>query len=314
MSGTDSAQQTVNPARHPASVWLQAVRAFSFTASIIPVLLGGLYALTYAGDKNWALLPLAVLGGLFLHAGTNLFNDYFDYKRGVDGPETYGSSRVLVDGLLPPEKIRTGGFVFFGLASAIGAILIYFVGWPIIVLGALGLFGGYLYTGQPIGYKYLAMGDVLVFFLMGPLMVIGGYLVVTGTWNLSVLALSVPIGLLVVSILHANNLRDRIHDGQAGIATVARLIGHRWGKVEYVLLVAGAYVAVGALAWANVLSPWTLLVLISGVPAAKNIALVLKSREAFPEDLATADVASAQVHMLFGVLLIAGEAVGAITG
>ena len=86
----------VSPERSRVSLWVQAVRAFSFTASVIPVLLGGLFALGAQGTKAWYLLPLAVLGGLLLHAGTNLINDYYDFKNGVDRECSYGSSGVLV--------------------------------------------------------------------------------------------------------------------------------------------------------------------------------------------------------------------------
>jgi len=305
-----SANPTV-PQRSSLSLWVQAVRAFSFTASVIPVLVGGLFALGATGPKRWALLPLAVLGGLLLHAGTNLINDYYDFKRGVDREGTFGSSGILVAGLMPPRSIFLGALVAFGLTVAIGVVLVAVRGWPMLLLGGIGLLGGYLYSGRPVGYKYIALGDPLVFVLMGPLMVIGGYLTVTGQYHHNVLLLSLPIGCLVAGILGANNLRDIKDDGEAKVNTLARLLGRRAGKVEYLLLVLGAYGSVGALVLTKVLSPWTLLVLVSGPIAVKNLALVLRSREDEAQDLATADVATAQLHMIFGVLLGLGVVLGA---
>lgn len=301
----------VSPERSRVSLWVQAVRAFSFTASVIPVLLGGLFALGAQGSKAWYLLPLAVLGGLLLHAGTNLINDYYDFKNGVDRECSYGSSGVLVAGLLPPQAIFRGALVAFGLAAALGGVLIAFRGWSMAALGIIGLAGGYLYTGRPVGYKYFALGDLLVFVLMGPLMVLGGYLTVTGVYRHEVLLLSLPVGCLVAAILAANNLRDVVHDGEAKVTTMARLLGAKGGRAEYVILVVGAYAIVAGLVIARVLSPWTLLVLISAPLAVKNLRSVLASRPGEAEDLATADVTTAQLHMAFGLLLTLGVILGA---
>jgi len=307
---TASANAAV-PQRSRVGLWVQAVRAFSFTASVIPVLLGGLFALGAQGSKAWYLLPLAMLGGLLLHAGTNLINDYYDYKNGVDRECSYGSSGVLVAKLLPPQAIFRGALVAFGLASALGVILIAFRGWSMAALGVIGLAGGYLYTGGPVGYKYFALGDLLVFVLMGPLMVIGGYLAVTGVYRHEVLLLSLPVGCLVAAILAANNLRDVKHDGDAKVTTLARVLGAKGGRAEYVLLLVGAFAIMIGLVIARVLSPWTLLVLISAPLAVKNLHTVLASRPGEAEDLATADVTTAQLHLAFGLLLTLGVIFGA---
>jgi 1,4-dihydroxy-2-naphthoate octaprenyltransferase len=298
--------------RSRVSLWVQAVRAFSFTASVIPVLLGGLFALGTPDSRAWYLLPVAALGGLLLHAGTNLINDYYDYKNGVDRECSYGSSGVLVAGLLPPAAILRGALVAFGLATALGVILIAARGWPMAALGLIGLAGGYLYTGKPVGYKYFALGDALVFVLMGPLMVLGGYLAVTGTYRHEVLLLSLPVGCLVAAILVANNIRDVVHDGEAQVTTMARVLGPRGGRAEYTLLVVGAYAIVAGLVIARVLSPWTLLVLVTAPLAVKILRTVLTSRPGEAEDLATADVSTAQLHLAFGVLLTLGVVLSAV--
>ena len=92
------------------------------------------------------------------------------------------------------------------------------------------------YTGKPIGYKYIALGDFLVFTLMGPLMVIGSYYVLTGDYNTNVLYVSLPVGFLVAAILHANNLRGIVHDTQANVKTLAKqrlqTLGQRSGLID----------------------------------------------------------------------------------
>lgn len=300
------------PERSIASLWLQAVRAFSFTASVIPVLLGGLFALGADGPRHWWLLPFAVLGGLVLHAGTNLINDYYDFHKGVDREGSYGSSGILVAGALPKAIFRAG-LACFALTALLGLPVVLVQGWPIVLLGAVGVLGGYLYTGRPVAYKYVALGDALVFVLMGPLMVLGGYLAVTGSWNRDALLVSLPVGCLVAAILAANNLRDIDHDGEAGVTTVARLLGHRGGQAEYAVLVVGAYVLTAVFAGLGVFSAWTLLPLLSLPLAGKALLTVFRSRPGEAADLAGADVMTAQLHLVFGVLLTVGVVAGALT-
>lgn len=305
--------QTTQSARSRVSIWTQAVRPFSFTASMIPVILGAILTLSYPGDVAWQLFPLVVICSLLYHAGTNLISDYFDFQRGVDRNYTFGSSRVLVEGLLTPGQILAAAWILFGIATILGFILIAVRGLPMLILGVVGLLGGYLYTGRPIGYKYVALGDFLVFTLMGPLMVIGSYFTLTGAYNNTVLFVSLPIGFLVAAILHANNLRDISHDAQAGVKTLANLIGHKGAKVEYFFLVSAAYLSVLIMVFAKIVSPWSLLVFLSLPPALKNIKSIANSQPEKPKAIALIDVQTAQLHLLFGLLLTISIIVRAVT-
>jgi len=286
------------------SVWLQAVRAFAFPASITPVLLGGALALHYDGGVNWALYPLVIVCALLYHAATNLISDYFDWTKGVDKDYTFGSSRVIVESLLTPRQILLGGWLIFAVAVGLGLMLVYFRGWPMLFLGLVGLAGGYLYTGCPLGYKYLAFGDLGVFILMGPLMVIGSYFALTGVYDAVALWTSIPVGMLTAAILHSNNTRDIIHDGEARVRTFAGVIGHKASKVEYLFLVGGAFAAVIVMIFYKILPVWSLLVFLSTIPAISNIRTMLRSQPGRIEDIATLDVQTAQHHLLFGLLLV----------
>ncbi len=302
-----------------AKVWIQAVRAFSFTASVSPVLLGS--ALAYWNQEvgtvtvTWWLLPVIVLAAVAYHAGTNLMSDYFDFVRGVDTPETKGSSGVLVNQLLQPRSVLRAGFLLFGVGAMLGVLFIALRGWTALVYGLIGFVGGYLYCGGPRGYKYFALGDLLVGLLMGPTMVLGTYFVLTGEvadWRVFVVA--VPLGLMVTSILHANNMRDILDDGKAGTFTVAGLIGFEPSKIYYTLLLTISYIAVIAFAVFGYL-PWgAVLVLISLKPAMENLKMVRSSTAPTDPVIAMADVRSAQAHFAFGVTLALGIIASAIAG
>lgn len=299
--------------RSQFSLWVQATRPFAFPASVVPVLVGTMLALyLHEGNLNWFLLPLALIAGMLFQAGTNLVSEYNDYKKGVDREESFGSSRILVDKLMNPKTVLMGGYITFGIGFVLGLVMVYFVGLPLLYLGLIGLVGGLLYTGKPIAYKYYALGDILVFSLMGPLMVLGAYMVLTGKINWDVLWISIPVGFLVTAILHANNLRDIMHDSKAKIKTMAMLFGEKGSKLEYYFLVIGAFVSVALMVGFQVLEPWALIVFLSLPPAIKNIQMVSKAEVNNPEVIMMADVRTAQHHLMFGVLFSIGILLGAI--
>jgi 1,4-dihydroxy-2-naphthoate polyprenyltransferase len=294
------------------AVWLQAARAFSFPASIVPVAVGTVLAAHFEGAVAWCLVPFIAVASVLMQAGTNLVSDYFDYGKGVDKNDTYGGSRVLVSGLLTPGQVLVGGLVLFAASCGIGLLFIALRGWPILALGVVGLLGGIFYTARPVGYKYFALGDALVFLLMGPLMVIGSYFVLTGSYRHSVLIASLPVGCLVAAILHANNMRDIGHDRDAHVRTVANLLGHDRARLEYYALVGGAYVAVVGMILGGLVSPWGLLVFVTAPLAAKNFQRVIHSRPQQPESIATLDVQTAQLHLAFGLLFAVAILLGAL--
>lgn len=301
-------EQAINP-NNPTSfqLWVQAIRPFSFSASMIPVIVGCMYTLTYYNQEiKWYLVPIIIISSLLFHIGTNLVSEYYDLKEGVDRPDTFGSSRILVDSLMTPQKVLNGGLLSFAIGFILGLFLVYEQGTQILYLGIIGVLGGFFYTGKPVGYKYFALGDLLVFLLMGPLMVGGTFLALTGTYTNDVLIISIPIGLLVAAILHANNTRDILHDSQANVKTLAMMIGVKGSIIEYYFLVIGAYLSVILFVVFGKLEIWSLLVLISLVPAINNLKTIVKAELNKPENIRMMDIQTAQLHMMFGLLYAIG--------
>ena len=91
---------TARPYMKSPGFWAMAFRAYAYPASIVPVVLGGIYAYFAAGHFHWLAFVLSLLAGMLYHTACNLINDYYDYKHGVDRPGTYGGSGVLVSGQL----------------------------------------------------------------------------------------------------------------------------------------------------------------------------------------------------------------------
>lgn len=285
-------------------IWLQALRPFSFTASMIPVLVGAALAFTFADNVAWYLLPLVLICAALLHAATNVLNDYFDYTKGVDTRESFGSSRVLVDNLESPLHILILGCGLFITGFLLSLILIFLRGMPLFFLALAGFLGVLFYTGQPFGYKYLGLGDIFVFLFMGPLLVIGSFFCLAGTYTHVVLYVSLPIGFLVTAIVSSNNLRDIVHDRKAKIITLENTIGFGASKVLCILLIFAAYLTVIVLIVAGMLKPIAVLVFLSLPLSLRNIVLILASSQEEGKKISKIDIFSAQMHMAFGLLLI----------
>ena len=283
--------------------YFQAVRAFSFTATMVSIVLGAALGAQDAGTFSWPLFAVVLACALLLHAGTNVLSDYFDYKKGIDTDYSFGSSRVILEKLLTPRKVLIEAIVIFATAVLLSLILIAFRGWPIVVLGVVGLFAGVFYSWGP-SYKYFALGDLAVFTMFGPLMVLGSFYVQAQRFSATAFLLSLPAGFLVAAILVGNNIRDIKHDRIAKVKKVSTLLGHNKAKWEYYLLVAAAFCSVAVLALNSMVPLWSLAVLIVLPIAFSNIRLVSQSSPDNPEAIADIDVRTAKLHLIFGILLI----------
>ncbi len=270
---SEAPTSTLQPSR--IRVWFQAVRYFSFTASIVPIIAGSGLALA---DRSFDLLlfPVMVVASVATHAGSNLANDYFDHQKGIDSNESLGPSKVIQLGYLTPADVLRGMLVAFTLATIPGLYIVYRTGWPILVVALLSLAAAVLYTGGPKPLGYVALGELTVFAFMGPVMVCGAYFVHTGKLTLTSVLLSVPVGLLVAAILHANNIRDMELDGAAGKRTLANVLGRDAANREYAGLVFGSYLAVVVLVVTD-FSLWPLLVAFASAPVAVRLVRIVNS-------------------------------------
>jgi 1,4-dihydroxy-2-naphthoate octaprenyltransferase len=296
--------------RRAGAAW-EVVRPFSFTASVIPIAAGG--ALAYAdGRFNVGLFVLALLAGVLLHIGTNVVNEIYDVRKGIDSITSPRASHAILKGRIGERAAYLFAMSAFAAAAAIGIVLISVRGWPIAVLGVLGLAGGYFYTAPPFEYKFRALGLPLVFLLMGPLMVAGSYYAVSGAWSPIALVLSLPIGLLVAAILPGTEWRDIREDTRAGIVTLSSRIGREWAHYGYLGLTLGAYIVLSLAVVAELLPPATLLAILS-LPL---LVVVLRAAELGASGQARAiamiDLQTARLHAAFGALLVLGVVVGAL--
>jgi 1,4-dihydroxy-2-naphthoate octaprenyltransferase len=249
---------------------------------------------------------------VLLHIGTNVTNEIYDVRKGIDTITSPRASHAILKGRIGERSAYAFALVAFALAALVGLGLIAARGWPIVALGVAGLAGGYFYTAPPFEYKFRALGLPLVFLLMGPLMTVGSYYAVTGAWSPVALVLSLPIGLLVAAILHGNEWRDIREDTRAGIITLSSRIGRQWAHYGYLGLTLGAYMVLALAVVADALPPSTLLAILS-LPL---LVVVVRAAELGASGqaraLAMIDLQTARLHAAFGLLLVVGVALAAL--
>ncbi len=283
-------------------------RPFSFTASAIPVLAGAAIALT-KGEFNLPLFIIALAASVLLHVGTNIINEIYDVRNGIDSITSPRASQALLKGRVTEREAFHLAYGAFVLAALLGTALIAVRGWPVALLGALGLALGWGYTAPPLQYKYKAIGMPFVFMLMGPLMVIGSYFVITGGFAIEPLIASLPIGLLVTAILHGNEWRDITDDARYGIGTFSALIGRKWAHLTYIGLVTAAYITVVITVLLNALPSASLLSLLSLPFFVRSIRSAEMGINGLQRAIAKIDLETAQLHAVFGALFVIGLAI-----
>jgi 1,4-dihydroxy-2-naphthoate octaprenyltransferase len=244
-----------------------------------------------------------------LQAGTNLVNDYYDHIQGIDTASSLGPSGVIQRGLLSPRAVLTGGLVCFAIGAALGIGLTLIAGWQILPLGVASVLAGYVYTAPPLKLAYRGLGELTTFVFMGPVIVMGSAFVQIEAWTWHAFLASLPIGLLVASILHANNIRDIEDDLAHGKHTLATMLGRPGADLEHVALVGGAYLTALVLI-ATGEAPLPALIVFLSLPAALSMLRTL-ARSRQPRELNRVLMASVGVHLLFGLLWALGYAIEA---
>jgi 1,4-dihydroxy-2-naphthoate octaprenyltransferase len=291
--------------------WYQAFRGVTLPMSALPVLVGAAAAFFY-GQFNWLYLVLALLGTVLAHAGANTAADYFDFKKGVDLSRALSSHLgALARERVEPEMILLAAFACFLITAIVGLVLVYLVGWLLLLFGLGGLLGAFFYTGRPVSYKYRALGELMLGILMGPVIVMGSYFLHTQSWSWLLFLISIALGMLVSSVSLVNNLRDLPDDKAAGIRTLPMTLGVSRTKTLYYFLTACPYL-LSATAIAFDHSLWPVALIAVSVPQAIKTIQVLRRTKNEVEDIRQKSRAhpyplnSIRLYVSFASLTVAG--------
>ncbi|TFG61001.1 MAG: prenyltransferase [Spirochaetales bacterium] len=279
-------------------------RPWSFSMTAISVILGALTVLLQP-SFNWFYFILVLIGMVLVHAATNVINDYFDVKNGVDKPDSPTAQyrpHFLLDGTLTLKQALRFALILYAVAAAIGIYLTVMRGWIILVFAGTGGLFSFFYAGGPVRYKYKALGELAVFLMWGPLMLIASMYAASGTWDAlsRVLLLSVPQGLWVTLVILANNLKDVDYDSRVGVSTAGTVLGRKYAFWLYLSLVVIIFAVTILEIPLKAIPIWGLSTF-AVVPLTVKLLLELGRSEKVPPD---ADPKTARIGMFYGILLI----------
>lgn len=288
--------------KHTFKEWIIAVRPWSFPASAMPVIATLGYVFWKSSETpleiNWIFGIWALVNIVVFHAAGNTWSDYFDYKKKVDAEDTFGV-KTLTSGMFTPQEIKRLSIGLLVVAIAGGIALLALTGLPLLWIGI----GGIICTVFYPALKYRALGDLVIFMAYALLPILGTTFVTTEEILPEALWLSVPIGLITVAILHANNTRDIATDKRADIHTFAMEIGKKASRLIYYAEIIVPFIWIAACVAAGVLPVWNLLTLIALFPAYGNLVMMHKAKTDGMAAISTLDVMTAQLQMIFSALL-----------
>ncbi|TDJ05062.1 MAG: 1,4-dihydroxy-2-naphthoate polyprenyltransferase [Deltaproteobacteria bacterium] len=217
--------------------YLLAIRPKTLTASIGPVLLGLFFAKFEQGSVDFLIATITLACALLMQMGTNLVNDYFDFKRGIDGQKRLGPIRATQAGLIKPQLVKRAYQLLFTISFILGIFLMWHGGLPIVLIGMASLLAAYAYTGGPIPLSHFGLGEVLALIFFGPIAVWGTYFLQTKSISLTPLILGLGPGFISATIMGINNLRDTKSDTSSGKFTLAVFLGENKMKALLMLFI-----------------------------------------------------------------------------
>ncbi|WP_066292005.1 1,4-dihydroxy-2-naphthoate polyprenyltransferase [Bacillus sp. FJAT-29937] len=288
-------------------VWWQLTRPHTLTAAFVPVLLGTALALQDT-SIHFGLFFAMLIASLLIQAATNMFNEYYDFKRGLDNEKSVGIGGAIVRDGIHPRTVLKLALGLYGISLLIGVYICMNSSWWLALIGIICMSVGYLYTGGPFPIAYTPFGEIVSGFFMGMLIILISFFIQTGTVTETSILVSIPILILVGAIMLSNNIRDLDGDKEFGRKTLAILLGRK-GAIQ---LLAGMFIV--SYAWIfiliamNIISPWLAIVVLSAPKAIKATKGFIG--KTIPIQMMPAMKATAQTNTIFGFLLSIGLFIG----
>jgi len=283
-----------------AHAFFRVSRPPTLAATVVPILVGGALAWISGHVVWWAWIDI-VLIGFAMQIGANMLNEYYDYVKGLDKPESLGIGGIIVSGEVAAPTVLRWAIGCYATALGLGLLLVVFRNPWLLLMGILAIGAGFLYAGGPFPISATPFGEFVVFLIMGPLEVTATELAALGHITPAAWVASIPVGFLVASILLGNNLRDRLQDGEYGRRTIPVVLGESGGLRVLTLVVVAAFVSTILAVISGHLPSSTLIVLLA-VPLASSTIRSLTT----PDGLKRAVPVMGRLHIIFGLLLSLG--------
>jgi 1,4-dihydroxy-2-naphthoate octaprenyltransferase len=292
-----------------ASVWWKAVRYHFVPPSIFPAVLGTMVA--WEKDHTFYLFYFlfVLIGVIINHVALNMADDYFDYKHAVDrskpedkNPYTGGSGTLSAGSIKPSAMLRAFCLCFL-VTIAIGLFLTSVRGVPVLLFGVLGVFCSVFYTAPPISFSHYGLGEIGLLVNFGTTIGLGSYFVQTQRIGIEAFVATLPLGIMLFSMIVINEIPDYQNDRLAGKLTLVARYGKRKGVKLYVASWACTY-AVITLASLSGTMPLLSLVGLVSVPLSFRSIQTLRKHFENPVALAPANLDMIRAHSLTSLGLI----------
>ncbi|WP_342527831.1 1,4-dihydroxy-2-naphthoate polyprenyltransferase [Chryseomicrobium sp. FSL W7-1435] len=282
----------------------QMTRPHTLTATFVPVILGTVMAL-FETSIHWGLFIAMMAAGLCLQIATNLFNEYYDFKKGLDTADSVGIGGGIVRHGLKPSMVLSVALILYVIAGFIGIYIAASTSFWLIAIGVVGMAVGYFYTGGPLPIAYTPLGELFAGVFMGIGFILIAYYLQTLEVTMWAFLLSFPFGILVGAINMSNNIRDIQEDTIGGRKTLPILLGRERAITGLAVAFVVSYVWIIALVVLQIVTPWALLVLLA-VPKSIKAIKSFRLGKTKPAMMGPAMKSTALTNTFVGILLTIG--------
>lgn len=215
----------------------------TWPAAIMPTLVA-LCAAAAVGPVSVTMSLVLLVIVVLMQSSVNTFNDYYDYVKGSDSAEDNvdPSDAVLVYNDVNPKSALVLAVGFLLVAFALGAYAIVVAGFAPLVIALVGALFVVLYSAGKSPISYLPLGEVVSGVVMGGLIPLAVYQVLTGVLDFRMLLLALPTIVGVALIMFTNNTCDIERDIPSGRKTLPVLLGReravRWYRIALIAWIA----------------------------------------------------------------------------
>lgn len=292
--------------------YLMLTRPHTLTASFVPVFVGTASVLLFA-DIRWGMFFLMLIATVLIQSATNMFNEYYDFKRGLDSHESVGIAGAIVRNGMSPRLVLTIALIFYGIAAVIGIIITVNSSWWILIVGAISMAVGYLYTGGPFPISSTPFGEVFAGFFMGSVIIMITFFIHTGTLHVFPLLISIPPAITIGLLNMANNIRDRKKDKESGRKTFVILVGKPFAVMTSAALLLFSYIFLIYLTFFTPMGSVFLLIPLLSIPLAMKTIMLMRKGDT-PVQLIPAMASMGKLNTIMGLLLTIGLIIYGVTG
>lgn len=298
---------------HSFDFWWRLIRPHTLSASIIPVLIGSIYGIVSSGLLKANLFFTMLFACILIQIATNLFNEYYDFKSGLDTKDSVGIGGTIVRDGASPHFVLGLAIGLYAISVLLGTYLAYKTSFIILILGLLFMLIGYLYCGGPYPISASPFGELTAGLSMGQGIVLISYYLQTGSLNWQIILLALPSTLLIAQILTANNIRDLLNDKKNGRQTLAIKLGKKQSVLYMAIIYLISYLLLPILIFSLNLSLALLLALASLPYAFLSLRTFFNYPVHKPEKLMLGMIYTAKASMLYQIGLLLGLCITLLT-